>query len=47
MPDVQWFPQSKLNFAENLLRHGKGPSGKRRGCDHGVRGHGAQGLDLC
>ena len=25
MPDVQWFPQSKLNFAENLLRHGKGP----------------------
>ena len=25
MPDVQWFPQSKLNFAENLLRHGTGP----------------------
>ena len=25
MPDVQWFPSSKLNFAENLLRHGKGP----------------------
>ena len=25
MPDVQWFPSSKLNFAENLLRHGEGP----------------------
>jgi len=25
MPDVRWFPSSKLNFAENLLRHGKGP----------------------
>ena len=25
MPDVRWFPASKLNFAENLLRHGKGP----------------------
>ena len=23
MPDVEWFPSSKLNFAENLLRHGK------------------------
>merc|ERR1719238_2386955 len=26
MPDVEWFPQSKLNFAENLLRHGKAGS---------------------
>merc|ERR1719506_1279999 len=22
MPDVTWFPDARLNFAENLLRHG-------------------------
>ena len=26
MPEIEWFPRSRLNFAENLLRHGKAGS---------------------
>ncbi len=39
MPSATWFPDSRLNFAENLLRHAQDPELAERAAIHNINEH--------